>query len=431
MALSTPVGRGAIAIVRLSGEKSEELLLSVFRPFNGQKLTPRMLTLGELTADNIKDKVMAVVFKAPLSYTGEDMAEIHCHGSPAIVEKIILALIKNGAKLAEGGEFTKRAFLNGKLSLDEAEAVGELINARTTAQINAAYAALRGGVNEAVTEIYKSCVNVISAYEAAIDYPEEDVEEQTQDEALAVLNEAQRKLAALISTYDRGEKVRGGVKVAIVGVPNAGKSSLLNRLLGRNRAIVTDIAGTTRDTIEESYEYKGMLFTIIDTAGIRVATDEAEKQGVERSADAAKTAHIVLNVTDLSCPVKIKTDTNAKIIEVYNKADLVGNKSPQTEGSVIISALTGEGVDELKEKIYQLSFSADASGTMLTAARHYALAEEALKYLNEAVACVGNVSIDCALVPLRTAASLLASITGANASEDVISEIFSRFCVGK
>ena len=429
VALSTPAGRGAIAIIRMTGAHSEEILLRAFRPLSGGALTPRMLTLGDFDADGATDRVMAVVFRAPHSYTGEDMAEVHCHGSPEIAERVIRALVQRGATPAEPGEFTKRAFLHGKLTLDEAEAVGDLINARSGAQINAAYLAMRGGVNAATDGIYRRLLSVVGAFEAAIDYPEEDVEEQTEEEARDALESARDELAALAETYGRGAKVRGGVRVAIIGVPNAGKSSLLNSLLGRRRAIVTPNAGTTRDTIEESYEYKGVLFTLVDTAGLRDAEDEAEREGVERSADAARTAHVVLRVTDLTAPERADAEVTGRVIEVYNKTDIAAGDVP--EGGVAVSALTGEGVEALKEEIYKAAMGADTSGTVLTTARHYSLVLEALADIRETLDAMGSVSLDCLLVPLRAAADALGRISGASATEDVINEIFSKFCVGK
>lgn len=431
VALSTPTGRGAIAIVRMSGDKAVEYLNKAFTQLGSSTngLQPNMLTLGNIELGGIRDRVMAVIFRAPKSYTGEDMAEVHCHGSPEISERIIRGFIGMGASAAEPGEFTKRAFLNGKITLDEAEAVGDIINAQSEAQINAAYTAVLGKVNGEVTQIYNTVLSTIGAFEAAIDYPEEDVEEQTADEALAQLNGARASLKRLIESYGQGEKIRGGVRVAIVGVPNAGKSSLLNCLLGRERAIVTANAGTTRDTIEESYEYKGMLFTLVDTAGLRAAEDEAEAIGVKRSAEAAKTAHIVLRVTDLSAPVTPEVQTTAKVIDVYNKSDL----AQKSNDGINISAKTGEGIEKLKETIYNTALceSIETGGAMLTSSRHYDLACSALTELDASIADIGVATIDCALVGLRNALRFLGEITGVSATDDVINEIFSKFCVGK
>ena len=425
VALSTPAGRGAIAIIRLSGARSHELLRELFRPFG--TLSPNVLTLGIIDADGVRDKVMAVIFSAPKSYTGEDMAEVHCHGSPEIATRIIRGFIAHGAVAAEPGEFTTRAFLAGKLSLDEAEAVGDLIAAQSASQINAAFDAMQGRVSGEITAVYDAVLEVVGAFEAAVDYPEEDIEEQTAEEARGRLTAAYGRLKALADTYADGEKIRGGVRVAIVGVPNAGKSSLLNRLLGRARAIVTANAGTTRDTIEESYEYKGVLFTLVDTAGIRETADEAERAGVERSASAAKTAHIVLRVTDLTSPSTVGVETSGKIIDVYNKSDLVDAKPI----GIVISAATGEGIDDLREAIYSHAISGSADGYGLTDARHYDLVLSALGELSAALGELGEVPLDCVLVGLKNALHFLGSVTGANATEDVIDNIFSKFCVGK
>ncbi len=425
VALSTPVGRGAISIVRLSGSRSAEYLNKVFT--SSAHMRPNYLTLGKLTVGGISDRVMAVIFRAPKSYTGEDMAEVHCHGSPEIAERIIRGFISLGAEMAEPGEFTKRAFLNGKLTLDEAEAVSDLINARSEAQINAAYSAVVGQVNGEVMRIYGEILSTVGALEAAIDYPEEDIEEQTTEEVYERLCGAAADLRRLIDTYGQGEKVRGGVKVAIVGAPNAGKSSLLNSLLGRDRAIVTANAGTTRDTIEESYEYKGMLFTVVDTAGLRETDDEAEAMGVKRSAEAAQTAHIVLRLTDLTAPQTVRIDTKTTVLDVYNKADIAEKR----EG-INVSAKTGEGIAALKEEIFRAANGKIVTGgAMLTNARHYDLACRAFEELRVALSDVGTATADCILVGLRNALRFLGEITGASATEDVIGEIFSKFCVGK
>ena len=425
VALSTPVGVGAISIVRLSGYRSIEYLGRLFKPY-GEQL-PNMLTLGVITADGVRDKVMAVVFRAPKSYTGEDMAEVHCHGSPEIVRRIIRAFISLGAEPAEPGEFTRRAFLSGKLSLDEAEAVSDLISARSAGQINSAFEAMQGSLYGELSGVYEEILSVVGGLEAAIDYPEEDVEEMASEEARAVLTRALDRLKRLASTFDEGERVRNGVKVALVGAPNAGKSSLLNRLLGRDRAIVTANAGTTRDTIEESYEYGGALFNLVDTAGVRETDDEAEKEGVARSERAAKSAHIVLRITDLTNPVHVDVKTDGKIIEVYNKVDVCAPVS----GGVNISAQSGEGVDELKKIILETASVTPVDGAVITNARHYSLVLGAVDELSLALADIGVTSVDCLLVGLRNALAFLGGVTGVSATDDVINEIFSKFCVGK
>ena len=430
-ALATPVGRGAVSIIRMSGSGAKEIISRCFS--RADKLEHARMVLGIFDAGEIKDRVLVVLFESPHSYTGETLVEVHCHGSPEIASRILRRLVALGARPAEAGEFTRRAFLNGKLGLDEAEAVGELINAKSAAAVNAAMDGVRGKLHREVEGIYNDILTVISAYDAAIDYPEEDVEEQTAEQALPVLGNAAERLNALIASYSQGEKLRDGFRVAIVGLPNAGKSSLLNKLLGRERAIVTANAGTTRDTIEESYEYKGVLFTLVDTAGVRETSDEAERAGVERSTQAARSAHIVLRVTDISSPVFLPVETSGKLIDIYNKTDLKSN-ARVPEGAIGISALTGEGVEELKEAVYAAATGGElsADGVVLTNARHYALALVAADALNAGINClVGGGTPDLALGELGTALAQLGKITGANATDDVLDDIFSRFCVGK
>lgn len=426
VALSSAAGRGAVSVVRMSGPNAVALLGACFS--RAERLEHGRMVLGTFDAGRVRDRVFAVAFYAPDSYTGEDVCEVHCHGSPEIVSAVIARLTELGARPAEPGEFTRRAFEAGKMSLDEAEAVGDLINAQSAAAIAAAYDGMRGALHKAVSGIYSALLDLAAEMTAALDYPEEDVEARTAAEALPTVRRARKDLKDLIDSYGAGEKIRGGVRVAIVGVPNAGKSSLLNSLLGRDRAIVTAKAGTTRDTIEESYEYKGVLFTLVDTAGVRETTDEAEAAGVARSAEAAKTAHIVLRVIDLSAPVVLPVETRGVVIDVYNKTDIADGG-----GETRVSALTGRGVKELKERIYSAAMSGGVSpgGAMLTNSRHYALALEADEELAHAETALETDAIDLASAAVSGALAALGGITGANATEDVLDGIFSRFCVGK
>ena len=422
-ALSSAAGRGAVSVVRMSGPEAVRILSRCFS--RADRLEHAKMVLGTLDAGCLRDRVLAVVFYAPESYTGEDVAEVHCHGSPEIVDAVIRRFIELGARQAEPGEFTRRAFEAGKMSLDEAEAVGDLINAQSTAAVNAAYEGMRGALHCAVRDIYGKLLALAGEMTAALDYPEEDVEARTAEEAVPVVSDCRERVRELAAGYGTGEKIRGGVRVAIVGLPNAGKSSLLNRLLGRSRAIVTANAGTTRDTIEESYEYRGVLFTLVDTAGVRETDDEAEAAGVERSVQAAKTAHIVLRVIDLASPEVIPVDTSGVILDVCNKADIAGGSG--------VSALTGDGIEELKERIYETAMSGcvSAGGVIVTNARHYALLLEAEEELKHAQNAFADNAIDLASAAVAGALSALGGITGANATEDVLGDIFSRFCVGK
>lgn len=424
-ALSSAAGRGAVAVVRMSGPDAVRILSECFS--RADRLEHARMVLGTLDAGVLRDRVLAVKFLAPDSYTGEDVCEVHCHGSPEIVDAILRRFISLGARQAEPGEFTRRAFEAGKMGLDEAEAVSDLIGAQSAAAVNAAYDGMRGALHREVSGIYDRLTELAGEMTAALDYPEEDVEARTSEEALPVVRGCKKDLRALADSYGAGEKIRGGVRVAIVGLPNAGKSSLLNSLLGRDRAIVTANAGTTRDTIEESYEYKGVSFTLVDTAGVRETSDEAEAAGVERSALAAKTAHIVLRVIDLSAPVALPVETNGTVIDVYNKTDIA-----EGGGETRVSALTGRGVRELKERIYGTALGkAYTGGAMLTNARHYSLVLEATEELEHAEEAFAADAIDLASAAVNGALVALGGITGANATEDILDDIFSRFCVGK
>ena len=426
-ALSSAPGRGAIGVVRMSGPEAVKILSECFS--HADKLEHARMVLGTLDAGDLRDRVLAVVFRAPDSYTGEDVAEVHCHGSPEIVNAVLRRFVSLGARYAEAGEFTRRAFEAGKLSLDEAEAVGDLINAQSAAAANAAYDGMRGALQRAVNGIYGKLLKRAGELTAALDYPEEDIEARTSAEALPLLRECESELDGLIKSYAAGEKVRDGVRVAIVGLPNAGKSSLLNRLLGSDRAIVTPNAGTTRDTVEGSYEYNGVLFTLVDTAGIRAASDEAEAEGVRRSERAAKTAHIVLRVIDLSAPVALPVDTNGIVLDVYNKTDIAD--SP--DAGLGVSALTGDGTENLRKRIYDAAMDGKVSsgGVMITNARHYRLVLNAADELASAEEAFAADAVDLASAALGGALAALGNITGANATEDVLDDVFSRFCVGK
>ena len=425
IAQCSPAGRGAVSIIRMSGARAAELLFGAFS--SNKKPAHGLMRLGVITAGGIRDKVMTCIFFAPDSYTGEDVAEIYCHGSQAIVERIISHFVRLGARNAEGGEFTKRAFYNGKVSLDEAEAVCDLISAESEAQINAAFEAVGGAARTATSGIAAIVTDVLASIEAAIDYPEEDLERQTEAEAAAKLTETKTRLTALTETFSDGSRLRTGVRVAIIGAANAGKSSLLNALLGYDRAIVNARAGTTRDTIEESYVYRGMLFTLIDTAGLRAASDEAEIEGVRRSGEEAKRAHLVLWLGDTAdgfCP----KPNGAKVVKVLNKSDLgiPGN----IKADMVISALSGDGITALKDRIYEETNTAAGGKEMLTNARHYEAAVRALEFISRALDDV-SAPPDCFAVYLKNALVALDEITGATATDEVINRIFAKFCVGK
>ncbi|MBP5648377.1 MAG: tRNA uridine-5-carboxymethylaminomethyl(34) synthesis GTPase MnmE [Clostridia bacterium] len=425
-AQSTPVGRGAIAIIRLSGPDSEKILKSCFKPLSGKKMTASHLTLGTLEAGEIKDRAMAVLFKAPISYTGEDMAEIHVHGSQEIATKTLQFLLKNGARLAESGEFTRRAFLSGKIGLNEAEAVGDLINARSTAQINAAYSALSGATSEEIRGIYAGLLDVISSFDAAVDYPEEDVEEMLESEALEKIKELKVRLIRLARSYEEGAKIKSGIRVAIIGEPNAGKSSLMNRLLGRDRAIVTAVPGTTRDTLEETFEHKGMLFVLVDTAGLHETSDVVESEGIRRARAELDSADIILRLAESG---KSRPDITGKlIIDVSSKSDIAKGDG------LNVSSVSGEGIEELKDLMFETASSGQVygGGVVLTSERSYSLTLRALSSIKDAIDEMERASlVDLSIIYLKEAARFVGDIIGASAGEDTLNAIFSKFCVGK
>ncbi len=428
-AVSTAAGKGAIAIVRLSGDKSEQIARKILCAENN-KIKYKEMNRYALKTSAVKDDVTAVFFKAPKSYTGEDVVEIYCHGNNGIAEEIVLECIRLGASAAENGEFTKRAFLNNKIDLTQAEGIIDIINAESKAAINAAYSAIEGDIFKEIEAVQKEILSMNAEAGAAVDYPEENIEEVTAQQLLKRINTQKAKLEKLIKSYDGGKKMKDGVKVAIVGEPNAGKSMLLNRLLGCDRAIVTDIEGTTRDTLEEKFEYRGIIFTLIDTAGLRETENEIEKYGIERSYKAIGKADVILSVFEPNKSSVINDGDKSKIIKVLNKSDIYlgGNE----DYDIKLSAKTGENVEKLKDLIFEKTCKdISANGATLTNARQLGAVESAFDALERAENSAKNDAFDCIISDLNDAYRALGAVTGAFASDDVVNEIFSRFCVGK
>lgn len=427
IALSTPPTLSAIAIIRLSGKESLELVKEVFSGFRGE-VKPRYMYYGTLDTGKIKDDCMCVYFRSPKSYTGEDMVEINCHGSVAITESIIEYFISKGAVMAERGEFTKRAFVNGKMDLTQSEAVIDLINAQSEAQARSAYSQLSGTLYKRISEIQKRIVTAIAKIEVSLDYPEEEIEETTKDQSRAEIGNIKEELVSLKSTYNSGKILREGVKIAIVGKPNVGKSKLLNSLLGYDRAIVTDIEGTTRDTLSESYQYNGIKFTVVDTAGIRKTDDTVEKIGVSLALKEAKECDILLLMAEAGEEFE-KVDSSAKVIYVENKID---KSSPKSAESVKISALTGEGIEKLKKTIYDTACKNVTVGeSRINNLRHLNAVERALDNIDRALLNMDFVTLDLISSDLNQAYRALGSITGITSEDEIVGEIFSKFCVGK
>lgn len=438
-AIATPLGTGAVGIIRLSGESALEIAARVFSPYKLNSLKdaePYMMYLGRLDCGGVKDRALAVFFRAPASYTGEDMVEFHCHGGAALLGHVLNGLLSLGARIADRGEFTRRAFLNGKMDLSDAEGVIDMINGESAAAVNAGYRLATGGTSAAVRALTAPLLDVIAHMEAALDYPEE-MEEESRLAAKPVIDALIEKTRALLLTCRRGSIVKNGITAAIVGETNVGKSSLLNALAGRERAIVTEIAGTTRDSIEESVEWRGVTLRFIDTAGIRESADPVESLGIRRSRNIASSSDIVLLVSDGSRPNNAKksellkkVDEKTPVIEVVNKSDIMPKKK---SSGFLISAKTGENIDALKDKIVEtvLGENIDASGELITSLRHKEALERALTSLISAKENFDAVPAECTLLDLRAAYSAFGEITGDTADEKIIDTIFAKFCLGK
>ena len=447
-AISTGNALSAIGILRISGEGCFDLCDRVFRPRNGRPFSrqnPREMVLGNLLDREGRtiDACLAVRFPGPRSYTGEDCAEFHCHGSPVVLDEGLRALFAAGARQAGRGEFTKRAFLSGNLDLTQAEAVIDLIEAETVQAARSAAGQLGGALREPVEAVRGSLLDITSQFCAVVDYPDEDIEDLGREEILRTLEQAERTLSELLAAAHRGQLLRQGVPTVILGRPNAGKSSLLNALLGYDRAIVTAVAGTTRDTVEEKAVVGGVLLRLIDTAGIRDAEDEVERIGVERSRQAAARAELALLVLDGSQPLAGE-DRQAleaarlapRRLVLRNKIDLpqvLDSGSLEGERTLPLSARTGQGLDGLEAAVAEL-FPAGKTppGRMLANARQAEAVSRALRFLRGArEALESGLTPDVVLTDAEGALNALGELTGRTLREDLTARIFERFCVGK
>ena len=452
----------AIGVVRISGPDCFAACGRVFRsarPF--EELEARRMVRGEFLdrEGRVLDRGLAVRFPGPRSYTGEDSAEFHCHGSPVVLREVLAALFAAGARQAGPGEFTKRAFLNGRLDLTQAEAVIDLIDAETAAAARNAAAQLDGGLRRALEPIQEALLDITSRFYAVVDYPDEDIQDAGPEEIAAALRQAEGALTALLSTCKRGEVLKRGVRTAIVGLPNAGKSSLLNALAGYERAIVTDIPGTTRDTVEESVLCGGVLLRLIDTAGLRETEDQVEKLGVERSRRAMEEAELILLVRDgavEACPEnRAHWEAEAVLLNqvartgkpwlcVESKCDLTGpyafsigliqKDANNPAACLCVSSVTGQGLDRLEEAVAALFPAGDPgeAGSLLTDQRQEDAARRALDAVRRGRAALENgLTPDAVLTDAEEALDAIGELTGRTAKEEIVERIFSRFCVGK
>ena len=447
-AIASGYSLSAIGIIRISGELAVSAAEKLFRPCSGEPVSrteDRKLVYGELRSDTgeLLDLCLCTVSRAPHSYTGEDTAEFQCHGSPVVLRAVLDSLFRLGLRQAKPGEFTRRAFLNGKMELTSAEAVADLIDAETEEAAKNAAGQLSGAISKKTDSIYHKLVDICAHYHAVLDYPDEDIEPFVLGEYHGSLQRAADTLTRLLKTYDRGKMMNAGIPTAIVGRPNAGKSSLLNALLGYDRAIVTDIPGTTRDTIEEKWRLGNVVLKLTDTAGIRDAADEAERLGVERSYAAMDRAALVIVVVDGTTsftPEDEQLLAYAKrapaALLVLSKKDLPTFQNIISDAGIpayALSAETGEGVDRLEEAIAELFPVPDVpAGEILTNARQAEAVTLALDYLHAAIAALENGETpDIVLTEAEGAMNAIGELSGRIIREDVTNRIFSRFCVGK
>ena len=451
-AIATGHQATAIGILRLSGPQAISALDQVFTPARGKPMAEqpnRLLVYGTLhdAQGNALDHCLATVSRGPHSYTGEDTAELQCHGSPVLLTMALEALFGCGVRQAQAGEFTRRAFLAGKMDLTRTEAVADLIHAETQGAVYQAAGQLGGALAQVIEDIYHQLTALMAHFHAVLDYPDEDIDPFEAQEIADTLGQTEKQLDQLTASYQRGKALVEGIPCAIVGKPNAGKSTLFNALLGYDRAIVTPIAGTTRDTVEERLNLGGVLLRLIDTAGLRDADDQVEQLGVERSRAAVEQAELVLVVLDGSRNLT-QEDRDAldlglsapRCAVILNKDDLPGQEGPQLPKLppqvpvVRLSALTGEGVDQLELAMENL-FPDDSGmrpGALLTNARQVQAAQQARRAVSQAAQALQNgMPPDAVLSDVEQALAALGELTGRVVREDVTARIFERFCVGK
>lgn len=451
-AIATAPGEGGIGVVRISGEKSKEILEKIFLKKNSEKdLVPRMMHYGFVRnnfSGELIDEVMAVYFKAPYSYTAEDVVEIQCHGSMVSLRKILSLVLKNGARIAESGEFTKRAFLNGRLDLSQAEAVIDLIRAKSDKSFDVALNQLEGNFSKEIRKIRAELMNSLVNITVNIDYPDEDIEQLTFENLVSDLTSVRVKVEKMLQTSNTGRIMSEGLKISIIGKPNVGKSSLMNALLKETRAIVTSVPGTTRDTIEEMLTIRGIPVKLTDTAGIRHTEDIIEKIGIEKSKEAFNNADLIIFMADRSRVLDEEDFSilshigEKKAIVILNKTDLP-KAFDETEIEKILpkaciieaSVANGEGIEELENVVENLVYGGEvkqSDSMMVTNVRHKNLLEEADSSLADAIEMAKACQpLELLEIDASRAYECLGAITGEAVEEDIINEVFARFCLGK
>ncbi|MGA9777918.1 MAG: tRNA uridine-5-carboxymethylaminomethyl(34) synthesis GTPase MnmE [Limisphaerales bacterium] len=451
-AIATPLGEGGLAVVRISGPQAFTIADQCFLPLGKRSQKPsaaasHTIQYGRIVrAGKTVDEVLLAVLRAPRTYTCEDTVEVTCHGGILPAKLVLDTLLENGARLADPGEFTRRAFLNGRLDLAQAEAVADLIHSRTELALVAANEQLAGKLSQRINELRDEMMETLAHVEAHIDFPDEDIAPDTREQLLKRLESGVKFMDELLRTANEGQILRCGIRAAIVGRPNVGKSSLLNQLLGRDRAIVSPIPGTTRDTIEETANIRGLPVVFIDTAGLREARDEIEQEGIRRSHETLARAEFILHVLDASEPLKDADEkflaqfAGKKRILVRNKTDLPAKlaefRTPNAECRTVgVCCLSGQGIEALKDAIKELVWSGEIKAEMLQVminSRHQDALNRARAAAQRTVdALRSDVTLELVALDLRIGVNAIGEIVGKTATEDLLNSIFSQFCIGK
>lgn len=438
-AISTALGASGVAVIRISGDSPLQVAEKMFKPTGKTKVSdfePNKMYVGEITAEGFNDFGMCVYFKGPKSFTGEDTVEFHTHGGVAITKGILKKILTLGVRLATNGEFTKRAFLNGKLSLSSAEGLIDMINSESVSGVKAGYALYREKLTAKVTDLQNQITEVLSQIDVDVDFPEENLEKTSIEKVNSTLKSVSEEIEKLLATFKTGRILKSGVKVGIVGKPNTGKSSILNALLTYDKAIVSDIPGTTRDIVEGSLDIGGVRFNFSDTAGIRDSSDRIEEIGVDLSKRVVNESDLIVFVMDGG---KIDKDDDEiyelvkdkNTLTVINKIDEGDYKDGR--GDIYVSAKSGENIEKLRQKIYDKTVGngIDYNGDFLCEERHFNALKNAKEKFDFALSNVENVPIDILAIDVKDGWDYLGEISGKTATEEIINDIFSRFCVGK
>lgn len=433
-AISTAPATGGVAIIRVSGQDALTIASKMFSPSGKTKVedfSPNRMYPGNILCDGFTDYGMCVYFKAPRSFTGEDVVEFHCHGGIYIARGVLSAAIKHGARQAVNGEFTKRAFLNGKLSLASAEGMIDMINAASLAEVRAGLTLYNEKLTATVKEIQASLKDILASIAADIDYPEEDVASTDLADLAVRLGDICMSVRSLAGSYGKGKKIKSGITCALCGAPNVGKSSLLNALLGYDKAIVSPLAGTTRDAVEGAIEIGGLTYNLVDTAGLREQADEIEAIGISIAKKTVRSADLILYVCEGEyTPLEGVEEDDSRLIRIYNKCDI--SPAQPNKFDISISAKTGENLDKLRALMSRKAVGSEGIGAAcVVEERHYEALCRACRSLESAISAIGAFPLDIISLDITSAWSALGEITGETANEEIIDTVFAKFCVGK